>query len=79
MKKLKLKLDGKEMLSKAQMKKISGGYKACWVFFFDKDPMLQPCPNQDQDECNCQELMDALCRIDSDGCDYADCDCHTDG
>jgi hypothetical protein len=32
MKKLKLKLDGKEMLSKDQMKKISGGYNPCYGY-----------------------------------------------
>ena len=30
MKKIKFKLEGKEMLTKEQMKKISGGYVGCF-------------------------------------------------
>jgi Zn-finger protein len=41
MKKLQLKLDGKEMLSKAQMKQITGGSKLCHFY----------CCNYD-DECS---------------------------
>ena len=33
MKKLKLQVDGKQMLSKEQMKRINGGYFACLVTF----------------------------------------------
>lgn len=55
MKKLKLKLEGKEMLSKDQMKKISGGYdgwRLCGVHCPNDSYYSFTCDSESCDDCN---------------------------
>jgi hypothetical protein len=52
MKKLNLKLSGKEMLTKEQMKKITGGDSTCWLNYNNNQPpFLVECMNLDVEEC----------------------------
>jgi len=60
MKKLKLTLNGKEMLSKDQMKKISGGYYPCYC----ANGTIQNGGTDDECEANtvdCDDLCVVLC------------------
>jgi hypothetical protein len=65
MKKLKLKLDGiKEMLTKEQMKKISGGYSSCCV---------DDCPSGQYRLCydiNCFGACHYICLVGGGTCSY---------
>ena len=54
-----LKLEGKEMLSKEQMKKITGGDASCWFNFFNGEPHLFTCEGMDAE--NCERLAWLIC------------------
>ena len=79
MKKLKLKLDGiKEMLSRDQMKRVSGGYSTYTCSYSWSgasgcltDPSDTPCTESSSDQC--QSYADAYCKND-DCCTDVNCE-----
>ena len=77
MKKLKLKLDDREKLSKEQMKKISGGYIMCKLYPTNNTTF--DCPTTwwwqlcvGNDEIACYNEIGAICGNDA-CCDHIDC------
>jgi natural product precursor len=63
MKKIKLKLNGKEMLSKDQMKKISGGYGTCDYADVrcNNSGTMRIVYGEQGIDCSDREAMDLLC------------------
>ena len=79
MKKLKLKLDGREMLSKDQMKKITGGYENCpgtVVIYcvYNGDAFAGPV-NSFNVSCQDEATLDEICDINYAGSFFQVCVC----